>query len=151
MISPRDAIYNALLALLAANAPFATTSRKFRMWSSVPPEEQPALFLRAGPQRSSEDRTFGLPKWTLKCWAFIYVLHDAGSQVPGTTLMQFLDIVDANMAPPQPGGLQTLGNLVTNAFISGDVIVDEGALPMDNQSLAVVPIDIIVGADCAKY
>ncbi len=151
MISPRNDILNALLTLLGTPEDFVTVSRKFRMWSSVPPEEQPALFLRAGPQKADEDRTFGLPKWKLKCWAFIYCLHNADDQNPGTTLMQLLDEVDDNMAPPQPGGLQTLGGLVTNAWIDGDIVVDEGMLPMDLQSIAVVPISILVGASGDKY
>jgi hypothetical protein len=146
MQNPREAIFEALLAQLATaqlngDPAFVTLSRKFQQWESVPDANQPAGFLLKGFEHANQ-RSYGETTWRLRALFWVYCLHSPdSSSIPGAMLNELLDAIEAAMLPP-PGGLQTLGGLVTHAYIDGDIIVSEGSLPEDRQSIAVVPISM---------
>jgi hypothetical protein len=139
----RETIVSALFALVSASAPFATASRRLRLWSSVPSSEKPALFLAERGDnyvRGSESVPEAV---TLQLEIYIYI--DAGkdqSIVPASALNPLIDAVDAALAPSPLTGLQTLGDLVSHCWIEGKIMKDAGDL--DGDGVAVIPVRILV-------
>jgi hypothetical protein len=144
----REQIFDALLsqlntATLDGTTAFVTASRKFQQWDQVDSANRPALFVVKGFEHASQN-TYGETKWRIKAVAWIVCDHSADSDTPGALLNNLLDAVEAALAPTD-GLNQTLGDLVTNAFIDGEVVVSEGSLPDDTTSIAVLPITIETG------
>lgn len=135
----REQIFAALFQQLATIPGIATVSRRLRHWNDVPPDEQPALFLAQGDQIANSDH--GMPTiWTMQ--ADVYIYCHGGSDpdsVPSTDVNVLLDAVEDALKPDYTG-YNTLGGLVYDARISGQVETDEGLL--GQQSIAVVPIKI---------
>jgi len=139
----REAIITALFILVSASAPFATASRRLRLWSSVPSSEKPALFLAERGDtyaRASE----AVPE-AVTMQLEIYIYTEAGkdeSVVPASALNPLIDAVDAALAPSHLTGLQTLGGLVSHCWIEGKLMKDAGDL--DGDGVAVIPVKILV-------
>ena len=155
MNSPRESIFESLLAQIAtATLPdasgtpqpaFVLTSRKYQQWDQVPAVNQPAAFLVKGFEHASQS-TYGETKWRLKAILWIYCQHSPDpASVPGASLNSLLDSVETALRSPDGSGRLTLGDQVVNAYIDGEILVSEGSLPADTQSIAVVPILIDTG------
>lgn len=148
---PRETILEALLnvisgATINGQPAFQTISRKFQMWDAVPPAAQPACFLRQVPGRVDQNDDYGLNRWTLKCGIWIYAKYSPASDViPAVLLNNLIDAVEKAILPGPAFETQTLGGLVTNCYLDGDVIIDEGLTPSDDQAIAVLPISIRTG------
>lgn len=120
---------------------FQSTSRKGQMWDNVPPANQPSLMLFQVAEEGTQKQAIGLYKWTIKFWCLIYLRADATDADSGATVeTQINSILDAIEKAMQPiiGEKQTLGGLVNNAWIEGDVVVDTGII--DQQCAIVIPI-----------
>lgn len=143
----RDAVYNALMATLVTGCggTFVTISRRFRSWTDTSADQMPAMYIVAGSQRADEPTTFGNTRWTLRAKLFIYVAHSPDSDSPGSPLMNVLDVVDSALQPPVYQSFQNLGINILRAWIDGETMIDEGQLPQDNKSIAVVPVTIQTG------
>lgn len=146
---PRETIITALfaqlqLAQLDGDYAFVTASRKFRSWDDVAATEQPAMFLVEGNEFATEQNSYGETKWRLRMILWVYCTHSPEADAPGTLLNNLLDSVEQSIKP-DPGQKQTLGGLVGNCYIEGDVLKSVGSLPDDTQSIAVVPILIETG------
>ena len=148
---PRETILEALLTVIntatISNQPaFLTLSRKFQMWDAVPAAMQPAGFLRQVPGKVEQNENFGLNRWTLKCGLWIYAKYSPASDaIPAVVLNNLIDAVEKALLPSPSFPMQTLGGLVVNCWLDGDVIVDEGNFPNDDQAIAVLPITIRTG------
>ncbi|RQS15530.1 hypothetical protein DF105_00940 [Burkholderia stagnalis] len=138
----REPIYAALFAKVSAIAGLVTTSRRLRHWSDVTPVEQPALFQVQ--IRENQRPRKGIPALvSFRCELYLYVntgndLHDV---TPATQLNQFMDAIEAALAPDRLTGFQTLGGTVSHCWIEGDVITDEGVL--GPQAVAIIPVNIL--------
>lgn len=148
---PDEQVYQALFQLLdsaqlAGARAWATSSRKFQSWENAGVPNQPAMFLRQGRQQAAQKQALGLTEWTLRATCWIYCQHpsDQGS-VPATLINNLLTAVKKVLSPLPGESEQTLGGLVTNCWIDGTVLIDEGLAPMDTQSIVVVPIAILTG------
>lgn len=147
---PRETIFAALLtkaqtAVLNGNPAFVTSSRKFRSWDEVNPVEMPALFIASGNQNAMQQAQYGDIKWRIRALAWIYCMHSPDSEtIPGTDLNYLLDAFEEALKPTVPGR-QTLGGLVTHAYIDGEIMISEGSLPNDTKSVALIPITIDLG------
>jgi len=144
----RDAIDAAVFSLASAAADFVTIGDKLIMWTNVPPEQQPALFLRVGdeshPPRLAQQMP---PKRTFEYELWIYTRLDcaAANATDGSLpvpLGFLIDAVEAAFRPPPVIERVTLGGLVTHCWIEGTVSKDDGALT--NQALAKIPIRVLV-------
>lgn len=150
MRQPREEVFAALFAQLQkANTtatPFNTMSRRYQPWSKVSPANMPALFVMQLVQNSKEP-TMGLNVWTLHAsvWVFLAVSQDPES-VLSTPLNNYMDAIDAALAPPPYQGKQTLGGLVTNCSIEGDVYCNEGVLEDGAPGILGIPITILTGS-----
>jgi len=139
----REAIISALFSLASGAAPFATASRRLRLWSSVAPSEKPALFLAERSDTYARGNEAVPEIVTMDLEIYIYI--DAGkdeSVVPASTLNPLLDAIDAALAPSRLTGLQTLGGLVSHCWIEGKILKDAGDL--DGDGVAVIPVRILV-------
>lgn len=134
----REPIYQAIFALAAASAGYATASRRWQHWDQVPPEQQPALFqVQSGEQRTGVKRYLPTP-YRLGVELYIYAHQWDESASPGAVLNPLLDAISAAIAPPTASALQTLGGLVQHAWIEGAIEIVEGTIAQ--QAIAIVPI-----------
>lgn len=137
----REAIYAALFAKAQSITGLATVSRRLKHWSDVSPVQQPALFQAQGDPVAQVER--GKPTvWLLRVDWYLYV--NCGEDPKASTaplLNEFLDNIEAALAPEVYKDEQTLGGLVQSCRIVGAVQTDEGTLGA--QGVAVVPIEIL--------
>jgi hypothetical protein len=144
----REQVANALLGMFTGNGNFNLTSRKFQMWDAVDKGNQPALFVKTGNTRVAQSNAFGKSVYRMGMTIFLYCQHspDSGT-VPGTLINNLIDVVDAALYPSPVTGYQNLGvNGITHTYIEGSIFVNEGDAPQDTQSIAVIPITVLVGA-----
>ena len=143
MTAPRETIYAALFARLGGVAGFVTASRRLRHWSDVAPAEQPALFQVQRGETLTERR--GLPprrQSAVELFLYVNTAGDPGT-APAQRLNPILDAIEAALAPDPVSNVQTLGGLVTHAWIAGRIETDEGVL--GDQAVAIVPVEILYG------
>ena len=149
MMPSRVTIFSALYALLQGVANFALTSQRYTSWDQLSAAKQfPALMLWEEGDRY-EWRADPLARITLRVKAIIFLSASADLMVaPVQDIDNLLDAIDAALAPStgmdKVTGRQTLGNLVYNCRIEGEVIKASGDL--DGISLLVVPINITIGS-----
>jgi hypothetical protein len=138
----RQAIADALFALVSAIPGFVTASTKLKHWADVPSSEQPALFQSQGAQTPlAPPAPGGARAWQLDFTLRIYV-NTAGETDPTTVLNPFLDAITTLFDPNGIGAPQTLGSLVQWARIEGAIETFEGTL--GDQEVALIPIRMLV-------
>lgn len=146
MQASREAISQALETQLAKakNAyPFKTVSRRARIWTNVTSAEQPVIFL-VKVSEAIDQSTWGAPRYRLKYVVLCYLRADAAPNlVPEVEINKVLDAVDVTLLGTPPGEKQTLGGVVENCWIEGDVMIDTGIL--DQQIVIVIPVSILTG------
>lgn len=139
-MTPREAVFAALMDRLQGVPGLVTVSRRLQHWNDTPPTQQPALFV----QQSGETviRQPRQPaKRTTNCNLIIYFRID-NNAMPGAVINPILDAIEAAFAPDDPiQNICTLGGVVDACRIEGAIQVDEGTL--DNQGVASVPIHIV--------
>lgn len=141
---PREQISVALFNLLKGAYPFAVAQRAGVMWDNVP--SQPAMFLFQVGESGTQASAIGLTKWRLHFWCLIYLR--AQPQAVGqddtieTTMNQILDAIESTLQPIR-GEKQTLGGIVNNAWIEGQIGVDTGIL--DQQCALIIPLMVETG------
>jgi hypothetical protein len=148
--STRNAIFSALLAKLQT-IQFPPTvgqptlySQRFIPWESC--TQQPAVMLLEGAQKATE-KVFGQKQWRMS--AVVLVYYRTGPAMDGPIpAQQINDILDAFesalQGQPRTAGRQTLGGLVTHAYIDGTVAYDDGTTDQSYQAVLMVPITIVV-------
>jgi hypothetical protein len=142
----REAVGQALEAQLARVKnvyPFKTVSRRARIWTNVTPAEQPAVFLVKA-RETLDQTTWEAPRYRLSYLVLCYLRADAAPNlIPEVEINKVLDAVDATLLGTPPGEKQTLGGVVENCWIEGDVMIDTGIL--DQQIVIVIPVSILTG------
>lgn len=149
----REPIFQALFALtnnLTWGTPtprtFVTRSRRVKLFSDVPTEQQPALYQAEHDEVTSQ--VSNMPyKWVLKAeWVIYQATGFDPNAVPAIENNLILDAIQAALAPAiaDPGypKRNTLGGLVHHCYIDGSVFKDPGDI--DNQGMMVVPILMLV-------
>lgn len=141
-----EAIATALFNLLVSQNAFTfnTTSRRGSIWSNVPPASQPYMALIERGAAGVQNSAIGLQKWTLRFLVLVYLRTDADPiTIPATQINAAL-LAIANIMNSSPiGGKQTLGGLVNNAWIDGEVLIDTGII--DQQCALIIPISVECG------
>ena len=120
---------------------FRTTGRRLKLWGEV--AAQPALFLRNASEEIRPRNARMPPRVEMHCEAWIYA--NAGSSLsvaPAATLNYILDAVMHVLEPDTIREVLTLGGLVHNCWIEGQVELHPGDL--DGQAIAVAPIRILL-------
>ena len=147
MAATREQVANALLTAVQGMAfaspingksVWVTTSRRLRLWGSVPADQQPAAFVVA---HNEEDtfRGLGLLRIRLHYSVWCYSRTDDPSIVGDTDLNTMLAAFQTLFPVTEDStGQNTLGGLVYWSRIEGRVFKDPGDI--DGQTLLIVPI-----------
>lgn len=153
MASPtRNQVMTALFALVSSAAPFAWTERKVRLWGDVPQDQRPYLGMGER-QENNAGNTRGLAgapvvrTWHAEFFVYTWAKDLVGSAPPGSPvpadlLNPLLDAIEDAMQPDALTGRQTLGGLVTHAWIVGDTLKVPGDI--DGDGMAIIPVSILV-------
>ncbi len=143
---PREQVSIALFNLISPAYPWKTAQRAGMMWQDVGSVGQPAMFVFQIGESGTQAQAIGLTKWRLHFWCMIYLRADAAQISQQTTIeTQMNDILDKIEKALQPirGEKQTLGGIVNNAWIEGQIIIDTGIL--DQQCALIIPVMVETG------
>lgn len=124
--------------------PFKVVSRQARNWATTGIEKQPAFYLVPLGGIITQEQPYGLSKYVLQYMVLVYTRAEEGSDIPPQTLLNgcWKAVNDALQGEPK-GYPQTLGGLVENAWIEGEVPMGSGIL--DPQCALEIPIRAITG------
>ena len=145
---PRSVIWNTLFALLQkcpspTNTPWKTFSQSLKIWDQVPPQNQPALFLHRTVEEAIQKHAFGVTQWILRCTVWVYFRTEnyrTANTYPDQIIDPFKDAFEQLFQPVAQPAQFTLGGIVTNCWIDGEVYTDSGVV--DGQAVCVWPISI---------
>lgn len=137
----REAIYAALFARVSASADFTTATRRVKDYTDVDQATQPAILQVELGEKWAEPGTPPQPV-ILRAKLFIYCESNDPTEPVSTQINTLMDAVVAALAPPDIEERQTLGGLVYNTAIVGDVTIAEG---LSGQSEVSIPIEIMLG------
>lgn len=146
----RNQIFTALLTQLqtakipASIGPLVQVSQRPISWDDVLPASQPAMFLVEGPQQADVPGPFGLIRWVMRAYVLVYFRTDPAQDgtVPAQQINDLVDALETAMRAPA-GGAQTLGGVVTDAQIEGQIVFNDGTMDRSNQAVVMVPIRIL--------
>jgi len=140
----RETYYGALFALLqslAGGGAFATCDRRVRFLHEMGAAELPALFMAVDRQQLIQRR--GQPsRHQLGARLFVYAANPDRHTAAGIALNGLLDALDTALAPPTGSDAQTLGGLVSHAWIDGPIEVFEA--PQSERAAAIVTVQMLV-------
>lgn len=148
MTVSRKSITDALLKLLAPDGGvFKTSGKRLRDPETVAALNSPALFLiKPNENYNRGDSSMLPPRRVLDVFAIIYTnIGDNQDTVPSDVVDDLLDAIDTAMTPSGadlPSGRQTLGGLVNNCIISGDLDLAPG--DVQGRGTVVIPIKIML-------
>lgn len=164
MISSETLISNLFKIAQSVNVPstpIRLTSRRWRMFDKVAPEQLPALFQFQSPTRKTTGGVRPLLKFEIRVlWMMYLPLSPDFNTVVSPALNNYCDTLinallttrvvqvgsNPNITPNGmlAGTIQDLGFPgKVNCYVDGDVLTDEGLL--STYSLLVIPITILTG------
>lgn len=140
------ALWTLLQGLVLPNGlAWGERSRGIKQFDQVAAGSQPALFMQQGPQRASRRREQGITTWEWTAVALVYfrcdTLRNDDDWKFANTL---LDSIEALLQGKPPGSRQTLGGVVYDCYIDGEVGLYE-SIDDANQAVITVPITILTG------
>jgi len=140
----RETYYGALFALLQSlqtGSTVQTCDRRVRFLHEMGAAELPALFMAVDRQQLLQRR--GQPsRHQLGARIFLYAANPDRHTAAGIALNGLLDALDAALAPQAGAEVQTLGGLVSHAWIDGPVEVFEA--PQGERAAAIVAVQMLV-------
>ena len=145
MTVTRESVLTALFTLLQTASGFNSYSRRFKMWNQVKGPDMPALLLCEKPEQAARGKELRPAIRTLNAeiWIYINTGKDQNT-IPATTLNNLIDVIDpvtGGVLAPGPMAKQTLGGLITDCYIDGEITKVPGDL--DGEGMALIPIKII--------
>lgn len=141
-MATREPIYAALFALVGGAADFVTATRRIKEYADVDQSTQPALLQVELGEKWAEPGTPPQPV-VLRAKLFIYCESSDPTMPVSTQINNLMDAVVTALAPADIEERQTLGGLVYNVAIIGDVSISEG---LSGQSEVGIPLEIMLGA-----
>lgn len=141
----REQIYSALFTQLQTMAPslisIPTFSRRFTHWSQVPPNLLPACFQQQYEETSDQQGNMGLTRWhsIVNVWFYYSAMNT--NALPDQTYNNVIDALEAALKPPTPSGKQTLGGVVTHAWLDGKIPYSDGAT--DKKAVILAQIHLL--------
>lgn len=141
---PREQIAVALFDLLKERGAWKYAGRRLRMWTDMPPEHFPALFLTEWTEQRSYQGEGLPPGDIINYQVFVYcqTRDVAEGYVPTTQLNDLLEELDLALAPNVMTGRCDLGGLVSHAWIEGETLKFPGDL--DGEGIAIIPVKVLV-------
>ncbi len=149
----RNQIFDALFALastgegragkmnLPSFGPIVWTSRRLRMWADVP--GKPAMCQTSFFETISKDHRLPYKNLLEAEWWFYFDTATGEDAIPDNVTNDIVDAAQlAILVGADPEGRQTLGGLVYDCWIEGQVLKVPGDI--DGQGLVTIPIKILV-------
>lgn len=137
----RRAIIAALVAQLKTVAPFRTVSCRAQMPNEI--GDKPALYLIYDGGLYPPREARGMPpKVTISADIWIYDNVNDPDEEFGGTMTDHIDAIDKALGPDVFGKPQTLGGLVYDLRIEGDVILDPGHTT--DQGVVKIPVKFLI-------
>lgn len=128
---------------------FVTSGRRFRTWEDVNGSQQPAIFLTEPKEHHARQELITPAVRVITYDAFVYIndgANKAATVTAVTSLNNILDAIDpitGGVLKPSPlSDRQTLGNIVYDCWIEGEVVKVPGDL--NGQGVMVIPIKVIL-------
>ena len=142
----REQVTVALFTLLQTAAAFNTASRRFQTFDEIATVDKPALYLVCHKETHVKGKNMTPAVRTLEYDVYIFIDKGLDPNVlPDTTLGNLIDAIDpetGGVLAPGGGSLQqTLGGLVTNVYVDGEVIRVPGDI--DGQGVAIIPLKVV--------
>jgi hypothetical protein len=139
----REAIYQALFDLAKTATGVQTNERAFQLIDNVMPANMP--YLCQVEPKENYDVIKGVPfKNSADVTLYLYVYNGQGSStVAMTQLNNMLDALDAVLAPNKATYMQTLGGLVSHAWIKGGIQKYSGIKGNEAKAMAIIPINLM--------
>lgn len=141
----RELALNALFQRVSHAFPWATASRRMKVWSEVPARMRPALFqLESGPE-TYQWSSLALPRRSLDVKLFLYFDARDPQRISTALMNETLDAIDAALQPRDldlTRGRQTLGGKVYDCKVMGVPVRDSGDL--DGDGVAVVLVRLVI-------
>ncbi len=138
----REEIVEALFQLALTATTFNTSGRRLQLWSKV--ASFPALFIQSTGTHYPPRDMRGLPPKraiTAELWVYTDVGKDPNTN-PEAALNDIIDAIEVALAPHAVTNVQTLGGLVSHAWIEGEIEQFPGVL--DGIAKAIIPVKILV-------
>jgi hypothetical protein len=138
----REEIIVALFELALTATTFNTSNRRLQLWSKV--ASFPALFIQTVGNHYPPRDVRGLPPKrtiTAELWVYTDVGKDPNAN-PEQALNDIIDAIEAALAPNVVSNVQTLGGLVSHAWIEGQIEQFPGVL--DGIAKAIIPVKILI-------
>jgi hypothetical protein len=148
MQTPREQIYLALYTLLQGITDWNFVDRQFHVITEISEGQFPAMMMCQSKEKA-EVTGRGIPiRWRLLVEVVIYVdtTNDLES-IPASLINPLIDAVELAIQPDvgnQSNLPQTLGGLVSQCRINGEIETDEGKLGA--RGWVVIPVEITVPA-----
>lgn len=129
------------------DAAFGFSSRKLVLWGDDDRSHRPSLYMaqRVTPVKGAERPVPGIK--TMNFSFFIYTdAKNATDDNPGSTILNAPILALWNALQPKGADImtqrQTLGGLVNNAYVDGDIFFDPGDI--DGDGMAIIPVKVLV-------
>ena len=138
----REQIITSLFNLALTATTFNTSGRRLQLWSKV--ASFPALFVQSTGTHYPPREVRGLPPKrtiTAELWVYTDVGKDPNAN-PEQGLNDIIDAIEAALAPNIVSGVQTLGGLVSHAWIEGNIEQFSGVL--DGIAKAIIPVKNLI-------
>lgn len=136
----REAIWTKIFDVLTTIKDFQESGRKVIHWNDCP--AFPAVYLNQGGETVRKPGR-GIPSiYELQADIYIYCRNESNG-VPAIQINELLDKVIVALLPPNPiDNKQTLGGIVEDAWVEGEISRDEGTL--GDFGVAIVPFKVLV-------
>jgi hypothetical protein len=138
----RENIFRTLFATIADIPQVKTASREFRSFSSVAPEDMPAVFMTCRTQGISYGNRMVPPVYTFDLSLFVYVFKQETEKSSQEVLNEVLDALDVSLEALATATADPLNeSSITQCRVMGTIETDEGAL--GDLAVAIVPVQVI--------
>lgn len=141
----REAVATALFKLLSSSSGYNTTGRRFITDDQLSACQKPALFMYEHKETHVKSKQITPAVRTLDVDVYIFIA--AGLDPNATPISQLNNLIDAidpttgGVLSPFPGSQQTLGGLVTNVYIDGEILKTPGDI--NGLGVAVIPVKVV--------
>jgi hypothetical protein len=140
----REPIYAALFKLLQTitieGMATPAFSRRFQHWENVDVVACPVVYQQQY-EENAQQQNMGLTSWENVVNVWVYFDASNPSAIPDQTYNNIMDALERALTPPPPQRKQTLGGLVTHAWIDGKVLYSDGA--QDGKAVFIIPVKIL--------
>jgi len=136
----REPVFAALFSLLQSATAFTTSSRRLVNVQDLAAEAFPAAYQLQGKQIVKKT-VITPPIYEMEATWIIYAFSNDPNIAPSTVLNPLVDAVLKVLIPAPLSNALTLGGLVTQCAVSGDIEIFEGVL--GDRAVAVIPLQIL--------